>query len=69
MPPMPGSHDADGLRAVPKTNGLAITSLVWLATGLVTCAGTSILGVIFGHLAKSQIKQSGEEGEGMASPV
>ena len=55
-----------GYAPVPKTNGLAIASLVCSLLGLATCAATSILGVIFGHLAKSQIKQSGEEGEGMA---
>lgn len=65
MPPMPGMMPM-GYAPVPKTNGLAIASLVCSLLGLVTCAGTSILGVIFGHLAKSQIKQSGEEGEGMA---
>ncbi|OBJ40718.1 hypothetical protein A5630_24300 [Mycolicibacterium mucogenicum] len=65
VPPMPGMMPF-GYAPVPKTNGLAIASLVCSLLGLVTCAGTSILGVIFGHLAKSQIKQSGEEGEGMA---
>lgn len=65
MPPMPGMMPM-GYAPVPKTNGLAIASLVCSLLGLATCAATSILGVIFGHLAKSQIKQSGEEGEGMA---
>ena len=65
IPPMPGMMPM-GYAPVPKTNGLAIASLVCSLLGLATCAATSILGVIFGHLAKSQIKQSGEEGEGMA---
>jgi len=65
MPPMPGMMQM-GYAQTPRTNGLAIASLVCSLLGLATCAATSILGVIFGHLAKSQIKQSGEEGEGMA---
>ena len=65
MAPMPGMMPMR-YAPVPKTNGLAIASLVCSLLGLATCAATSILGVIFGHLAKSQIKQSGEEGEGMA---
>ncbi|MUL78007.1 DUF4190 domain-containing protein [Mycolicibacterium sp. CBMA 226] len=65
MPPMPGMMPM-GYAPAPKTNGLAIASLVCSLLGLATCAATSILGVIFGHLAKSQIKQSGEDGESMA---
>ena len=34
--------------------------------GIVFCGITSILGIIFGHIAKSQIAQTGEQGEGMA---
>ncbi|MUM34009.1 DUF4190 domain-containing protein [Mycolicibacterium sp. CBMA 361] len=49
-----------------STNGLAIASLVCSLLGLVTCAATSVLGVIFGHIANSQIKRTGEEGQGMA---
>lgn len=65
MPPMPGMMPF-GYAQPPKTNGLAIASLVCSLLGLATCAATSILGVIFGHLAKSQIKQSGEDGDSMA---
>jgi hypothetical protein len=46
------------------TNGLAIasliTSLVWV------CGVASIAAVITGHLARSQIKRTGEQGAGMA---
>ena len=65
MPPMPGMMPM-GYPAPPKTNALAIASLICSLLGLATCAATSILGVIFGHIAKSQIKQNREEGEGMA---
>lgn len=43
------------------TNGMAIASLV---LGLV---GLSVLAVVFGHVAKSQISRTGESGDGMAS--
>lgn len=49
------------------TNGLAIASLV---LGLVWCFGLgSLLAVIFGHVAKRQIKESGgaQTGGGMAT--
>lgn len=44
----------------PRTNGLAITALV---LGLI---GGTILPIIFGHIALSQIRRSGENGRGMA---
>lgn len=49
-----------------RTNGLAIGSLVCSIAGLVTCALSSIAGVILGVIALKQIKQTGEEGRGMA---
>jgi len=47
---------------------MAITSLVCGALGFFLCFATSILGVIFGHIAKSQIDKSdgAEEGHGLA---
>ncbi|MUL66098.1 hypothetical protein BOO86_16605 [Mycobacterium sp. CBMA 234] len=67
MPPaMPVMPMPIGYPPARGTNGLAIASLVCSLLGLVTCAATSILGVIFGHIANSQIKRTGEEGQGMA---
>lgn len=43
------------------TNGMAVASLV---TGLL---GISVIAVILGHSAMSQIKRTGERGEGMAT--
>lgn len=43
-----------------KTNGLAIAALV---TGIV---GLSIFGIVFGHVALSQIKTRNEGGKGLA---
>lgn len=43
-----------------RTNGMAIASLV---LSLVCC---NILGIIFGHIALSQINRTGEAGRGLA---
>jgi hypothetical protein len=43
------------------TNGLAIASFVTSLFGL------TILGIIFGHIAQSQIKQTGQGGSGLAT--
>ncbi len=48
------------------TNGLAIASLVCSIAGVFTCGLGAVLGVIFGHIALSQVKSSGEEGHGLA---
>lgn len=42
------------------TNGFAIASLVF---GIV---GGALLAIIFGHISRSQIRRTGERGEGMA---
>ena len=43
------------------TNGLAIASFV------ISLFGISVLAIIFGHRAKSQIKQTGQSGSGLAT--
>ncbi|AMB57709.1 DUF4190 domain-containing protein [Microterricola viridarii] len=49
----------------PKTNTFAIVSLVASVVGFFTGI-TFLVGIIFGHIALSQIKKSGENGRGMA---
>ncbi len=49
----------------PRTNPLAITSLVLSLVGLIVWI-TAIAGVITGHVALGQIKRTGEGGRGMA---
>lgn len=44
-----------------RTNGLAIASLV------LSLLGASLLGVIFGHVAKRQIWERGDDGDGLAT--
>ena len=51
---------------VPQTNGLAIASLVCSLAGLVTCISAPV-GIVLGHVAKKQIRQTGEQGEGLAT--
>ena len=50
----------------PKTNTLAIISLVASIAGFVIWGIGFIAGVICGHIALSQIKKTGEQGHGMA---
>lgn len=49
-----------------KTNGLAVASLVLGLTGFITCGLTSILAVVFGHVALGQIRRDRTDGHGMA---
>ena len=46
---------------VARTNGFAIVSLVLSLVGL------SVLAIIFGHVAKSQVRRTGETGSGLAT--
>ncbi|KUI30733.1 DUF4190 domain-containing protein [Mycobacterium sp. GA-2829] len=54
-----------GYAAGPKTNALAIWSLVASLVGFVCCLG-SVAGVALGLISLNQIKQNGEEGQGLA---
>lgn len=49
-----------------RTNPLAIASLVCSVGGLVTCISAPV-GIVLGHIAKRQIRETGEQGEGMAT--
>ncbi|GAA1339607.1 DUF4190 domain-containing protein [Actinocatenispora thailandica] len=51
-----------------RTNAMAIASLVCSLCGIfVVPLAASIAGIIFGHVAKKQLKTSGEEGDGLAT--
>ena len=66
--PQPGGYPPPGLGYPPQsagTNGMAIAALVSSLLGWV-CAIGPILGVIFGFVALSQIKKTGQSGRGMA---
>ncbi len=74
--PPPGSPPAYGQQhgqpygapayAPQKTNGFAITSFV-LSLCFFVCGIGSILAVIFGHIARKQIRERGEQGSGLAT--
>jgi hypothetical protein len=49
----------------PGTNGLAIASLVCSVIGL-CCGVGSIIGIVLGFIARSQIRTSGQAGDGLA---
>lgn len=49
------------------TNGMAIASLVTSLAMVAVCMPLSIVGAIFGHVARRQIRETGEDGAGMAT--
>lgn len=49
----------------PTTNGLAIAALVCSIAGVASCI-TAPVGAILGHVARRQIRERGEGGDGMA---
>ncbi|MGZ3140627.1 DUF4190 domain-containing protein [Lentzea chajnantorensis] len=51
---------------VPKPQTNAILALVLSCVGIATCGVTSIIGVIFGHIAMGRIKRGEEDGRGLA---
>ena len=52
---------------VDRTNSLAVASLVCgIGQFLVPLLPTSILAIVFGHVARGQIRRSGEKGDGLA---
>lgn len=65
-PPPPGYPPyGGGYGAGPKTNALAIWSLVSSLIGFVCCLG-SVVGIVLGLVSLNQIKESQEEGQGLA---
>jgi hypothetical protein len=70
-PPAAGPQTAGyGYQTGPKTNGLAIASLVLGIAGLVfyVCGVASILALVFGYMARGQIDRdpANQGGRGMA---
>ena len=67
-PPPPAQPGGGG--AAASTNGFAVASLVLGILGIVTCGYTffiaPLLAVIFGAIAKRQIAERGQGGQGLA---
>ena len=49
-----------------RTNALAIASLACSLGGLITCLSAPV-GIVLGHIARRQIRETGEQGAGMAT--
>src|ERR1051325_6925523 len=67
LPPRPNTP-ATFPGVVPRTSGLAISSLILGILGIITCGISSLVGIILGSVALAQIKKSGGQlkGEGLA---
>ena len=61
-----GQGQYPGYAAQPRTNALAIASLICSLAGLATCISAPV-GIVLGHIAKRQIRETGEGGSGMAT--
>ncbi|HET7466269.1 MAG TPA: DUF4190 domain-containing protein, partial [Candidatus Dormibacteraeota bacterium] len=66
-PPPIAAYPAGAYLYAPRTNSLAIASLVTGILSWVLCPFlAAVLAIIFGHVSRNQVKQSGEGGGGMA---
>ncbi len=73
-PQVPGYPQGPGYPAGPgspygmaqRTNGLAIASLIVSIASLLCCGFFAFIGIILGVVARKQIQQSGENGDGLA---
>ncbi|MER7166130.1 DUF4190 domain-containing protein [Micromonospora sp. NPDC000207] len=54
-----------GYPPAPRTNSLALASLILSLVGVASCI-TAPIGAILGHIAQKQIRETGESGEGFA---
>jgi len=63
--PPPGAYPGYAMPAA-RTNTLAIVALVLSLVGFASCGITAPIGAIMGHVARKQIRETGEEGDGMA---
>jgi uncharacterized protein DUF4190 len=55
-----------GYQTPTQTNGMAIASLVTSCVMLVSCMPLAVVGAILGHIARRQIRETGESGDGLA---
>lgn len=62
-PPFPYPHPYP---APPRTNAMAVAALVVSLASLTVMGIAAPVGAILGHVARRQIRERGEEGDGMA---
>jgi hypothetical protein len=65
-PASPGYGYGVPVPAAAQTNGLAIASLVVALASILLCGFPAIVGAILGHVARRQIRERGQAGDGMA---
>jgi hypothetical protein len=65
-PPPPAWGPPPSTAPGARTDPLAIVSLVASLAGIFFCGVGQIVGIVFGHIARSRIKRSGEGGAGIA---
>lgn len=63
----PQSYAHAAYAQAPQRNNLALFSLILSIVGLATGGLTAIGGIVLGHMAKEQIKRTGETGEDLAT--
>ncbi len=66
FPPAPPPPAPNQYPPPARTNGFAIASLVCSLATFVFCGIGTVLGIVFGHVARHQIKRTGEGGGGLA---
>jgi len=65
--PLPSAGHAAGYRAAAPTSSLAIAAMVLGAAEVFTFGLTAIPAVLCGHLARRQIRQTRQSGDGLAT--
>ncbi|XTZ14042.1 DUF4190 domain-containing protein [Micromonospora echinospora] len=63
--PPPGGYPAYPYPPARPTNSLALVSLILSVLGITSCI-TAPIGAILGHVARRQIRERGEDGDGLA---
>ena len=66
MTDLPGAQPPPGVMMPPRTNGFAVASLACGIGQFFFLTFASVPAVIFGHMARRRIRQTGEQGDGMA---
>ena len=65
--PAPAGYSGYVYAPVRPTNGMAIAAMVTSIASLLVCYGLpGIVGALLGHSARKRIKETGEDGDGMA---
>ncbi|MFI6825090.1 DUF4190 domain-containing protein [Micromonospora sp. NPDC050187] len=63
--PPPTGYPAYPYPPIRQTNSLALVSLILSVMGVASCV-TAPIGAILGHVARRQIRERGEDGDGLA---